>query len=148
MDVPPKKVPYFKPGKELKELINDGRLTWAQVGGFTKNEMDGAYACAAKYAEMGQVMEALQSGAVGDYQDAKYSNVKFLTEAGTLPLEMTGLIEMGYSLAFHRLLAADPVEGAAHLGLYNVYFIHYPNNPPVARFRQCALDFRPMKRVV
>ena len=22
MDVPPKKVPYFKPGKELKELIN------------------------------------------------------------------------------------------------------------------------------
>jgi integration host factor subunit beta len=23
VDVPPKKVPYFKPGKELKELIND-----------------------------------------------------------------------------------------------------------------------------
>ena len=22
MDVPPKKVPYFKPGKELKDLIN------------------------------------------------------------------------------------------------------------------------------
>jgi hypothetical protein len=22
VDVPPKKVPYFKPGKELKELIN------------------------------------------------------------------------------------------------------------------------------
>ena len=22
MDVPPKKIPYFKPGKELKELIN------------------------------------------------------------------------------------------------------------------------------
>ncbi len=30
VDVPPKKVPYFKPGKELKELINkDGVLAWA-----------------------------------------------------------------------------------------------------------------------
>ena len=30
VDVPPKKVPYFKPGKELKELINkDGLLTGA-----------------------------------------------------------------------------------------------------------------------
>lgn len=37
-----------------------------------------------------QVMEALQSGAVGDYQDAKYSNVKFLTEAGTLRLAKWG----------------------------------------------------------
>ena len=25
VDVPPKRVPYFKPGKELKELINRGR---------------------------------------------------------------------------------------------------------------------------
>jgi integration host factor subunit beta len=30
VDVPPKKVPYFKPGKELKELIN--RETGAPVG--------------------------------------------------------------------------------------------------------------------
>jgi hypothetical protein len=29
VDVPPKKVPYFKPGKELKELIN--RETGAPV---------------------------------------------------------------------------------------------------------------------
>ena len=30
VDVPPKKVPYFKPGKELKELINkDGVVTGA-----------------------------------------------------------------------------------------------------------------------
>ena len=26
VDVPPKKVPYFKPGKELKELINRGEV--------------------------------------------------------------------------------------------------------------------------
>jgi len=26
VDVPPKKVPYFKPGKELKELINQEAL--------------------------------------------------------------------------------------------------------------------------
>jgi nucleoside-diphosphate-sugar epimerase len=37
-----------------------------------------------------QVMQALQSGKVGDYQDAKYSNVKFLTEEGTLRLAKWG----------------------------------------------------------
>jgi hypothetical protein len=41
-----------------------------------------------------------------------------------------------------------PVQGAAWLGVPNLYFIHYPNNPPTAQFRQYALDFRPMKRVV
>jgi len=41
-----------------------------------------------------------------------------------------------------------PVQGANYLGVSNVYFIHYPSNPPVAQFRQYALDFRPMKRVV
>jgi hypothetical protein len=41
-----------------------------------------------------------------------------------------------------------PVEGADYLGVPNLYFIHYPNNPPISQFRQCALDFRPMKRVV
>ena len=41
-----------------------------------------------------------------------------------------------------------PVQGAAYLGVPNIYFIHFPNNPPISRFRQYALDFRPMKRVV
>jgi hypothetical protein len=41
-----------------------------------------------------------------------------------------------------------PVEGAEYLGVPNLYFIHFPNNPPFSQFRQYALDFRPMKRVV
>jgi len=41
-----------------------------------------------------------------------------------------------------------PVEGAGYLGVANLYFIHFPNNPPVSEFRQYAIDFRPMKRVV
>ena len=41
-----------------------------------------------------------------------------------------------------------PVQGAAYLGVPNLYFIHFPNNPPISQFRQYALDFRPMKRVV
>jgi hypothetical protein len=41
-----------------------------------------------------------------------------------------------------------PVEGAAYLGVSNVYFIHFPNNPPAAQFGKYAVDFRPMKRVV
>lgn len=41
-----------------------------------------------------------------------------------------------------------PVQGADLLGVRNLYFIHFPNNPPVSQFRQYALDFRPMKRVV
>ena len=41
-----------------------------------------------------------------------------------------------------------PVEGAGYLGVPNLYFIHFPNNPPISEFRQYALDFRPMKRVV
>ena len=41
-----------------------------------------------------------------------------------------------------------PVEGAEYLGVPNLYFVHFPNNPPISQFRQYALDFRPMKRVV
>jgi hypothetical protein len=32
VDVPPKKVPYFKPGKELKELINKEPAPAAPAG--------------------------------------------------------------------------------------------------------------------
>ncbi|MFO0889400.1 MAG: hypothetical protein U0790_09705 [Isosphaeraceae bacterium] len=41
-----------------------------------------------------------------------------------------------------------PVAGADFLGLSNLYFIHYPNNPPPAEFPAYALAFRPMRRVV
>jgi len=41
-----------------------------------------------------------------------------------------------------------PVQGAAYLGVQNVYFIHFPNNPPIAQFRQYGAEFRPMQRVV
>ena len=46
--------------EDLGKAVQDGRLTYAQVGGFTENELDGAYACACKYAEMGQVLQAIQ----------------------------------------------------------------------------------------
>jgi tetratricopeptide (TPR) repeat protein len=45
---------------DLKAAVNEGRLTLAEVGGFTDNELDGAYAVACKYAEMGQVAPAMQ----------------------------------------------------------------------------------------
>jgi hypothetical protein len=41
-----------------------------------------------------------------------------------------------------------PVQGADYLGVPNLYFIHFPNNPPASQFPKYALDFRPMKRVV
>jgi len=41
-----------------------------------------------------------------------------------------------------------PVEGADYLGVPNLYFIHFPNNPAISQFRQYAVDFRPMKGVV
>jgi len=37
-----------------------------------------------------QVIEAIRSGKVSDYRDAKYSNVKFLTEEGLFRLERKG----------------------------------------------------------
>ncbi len=45
---------------ELGQALKEGRLTYAEIGGFTKNELDGAYACACKYAEIGQVLQAVQ----------------------------------------------------------------------------------------
>jgi hypothetical protein len=41
-----------------------------------------------------------------------------------------------------------PLEGAEYLGVPNLYFVHFPNNPPASQFRQYAIDFRPMQRVV
>jgi tetratricopeptide (TPR) repeat protein len=46
--------------EDLSVALNEGRITLAEIGGFTEKELDGAYACACKYAEMGQVMEAIQ----------------------------------------------------------------------------------------
>lgn len=46
--------------KEVAQALKDGRLTYAEVGGFTENELDGAYAAACQYVEMGQVIEAMQ----------------------------------------------------------------------------------------
>ncbi|MEZ4270286.1 MAG: hypothetical protein R3C68_02250 [Myxococcota bacterium] len=45
---------------ELSKAVEEGRLTLAEVGGFTANELDGAYACACKYVEIGQVFHAMQ----------------------------------------------------------------------------------------
>ena len=46
--------------KEIAKALEEGRLTYAEVGGFTENELDGAYAAACQYVEMGQVIEAMQ----------------------------------------------------------------------------------------
>jgi len=46
--------------RDIAEALKQGRLTYAQVGGFTDNELDGAYAAACQYVELGQVIEAMQ----------------------------------------------------------------------------------------
>ena len=45
---------------KLAEMVKDNRLTYAEIGGFTDKELDGAYACACKYAEIGKLGEAMQ----------------------------------------------------------------------------------------
>lgn len=45
---------------DVKEAIREGRLTYADVGGFTDFELDGTYAVACSYANMGQGIEAIQ----------------------------------------------------------------------------------------
>lgn len=50
-----------------------------------------------------QVLEAVKSGSVGDYRDARYSNVKFLTEEGIYRLARQ---ENGW--AYHLLNEATP----------------------------------------
>jgi tetratricopeptide (TPR) repeat protein len=46
--------------KELSNAIAEGRITYAQVGGFTDDELDGAYAIACQYCEMGEVLKSVQ----------------------------------------------------------------------------------------
>lgn len=46
--------------RELSEHVKEGRLTYAQVGGFTDRELSGAYAVACKYAETGELLRAIQ----------------------------------------------------------------------------------------
>ena len=45
---------------ELSKAIEEGRLSYAQVGGFSEQELEGAYIVACKYLEMGQVLEAIR----------------------------------------------------------------------------------------
>lgn len=46
--------------KDLKQMVADGRLTLADIGGFTENELDGAYAVACKMVESNQLTPAMQ----------------------------------------------------------------------------------------
>lgn len=46
--------------QQLAKAIDEGRLTYAQVGGFSPKELDGAYIVACKYVEMGQLPQAMQ----------------------------------------------------------------------------------------
>lgn len=46
--------------QELSKLVAEDKLTYAQVGGFTAQELDGAYAVACKYAELGEVTKSIQ----------------------------------------------------------------------------------------
>ena len=45
---------------DVKEALREGRLTYADVGGFTDFELDGTYAVACNYANIGQGLEAIQ----------------------------------------------------------------------------------------
>ncbi len=46
--------------RDLARMVDEEKLTYAQVGGFTDNELDGAYAVAVKYCEMGEVTKSIQ----------------------------------------------------------------------------------------
>lgn len=46
--------------RDLAKLVDEEKLTYAQIGGFTDNELDGAYAVAVKYCEMGEVTKSIQ----------------------------------------------------------------------------------------
>jgi tetratricopeptide (TPR) repeat protein len=61
--------------REIGELVAKGRLSYAELGGFTKNELDGAYGSACEYAQMGRVAEAIQIAgylALVDPQNGRY----------------------------------------------------------------------------
>ncbi len=45
---------------DVKEALREGRLTYADVGGFTDFELDGTYAVACNYANIGQGLQAIQ----------------------------------------------------------------------------------------
>ncbi len=68
--------PAMKPFlSELTQVLAGGQITLARVGGFTAKELHGAYAVACRYAELGQVLEAMQIAGFLmflDSHDARY----------------------------------------------------------------------------
>ena len=46
--------------QDLSKAVAEGRLSYAQIGGFTEAEMTGAYAVACRYCDMGEVLKAVQ----------------------------------------------------------------------------------------
>ncbi|MBC7793070.1 MAG: tetratricopeptide repeat protein [Clostridia bacterium] len=46
--------------KDLSKAVAEGRLTYSQIGGFTEDEMNGAYAVACRYCDMGEVLKSVQ----------------------------------------------------------------------------------------
>lgn len=46
--------------QDLSKAVAEGRLTYAQIGGFTEDEMDGAYAVACRYCDMGEMLKSVQ----------------------------------------------------------------------------------------
>lgn len=46
--------------QELSKAVAEGRLSYAQIGGFTDDELTGAYAVACRYCDMGEALKAIQ----------------------------------------------------------------------------------------
>jgi len=99
--------------QELGKAIDEGRLSFAQLGGFTDKELEGAYVVACKYLEMGQLAEAMQ---IAGY-------LIFLNPSDTRFFQLVGI-------CMHRLKIYDAAEH-----FYKLALAIEPNDPPSWVFR-------------
>ena len=87
VDVPPKKVPYFKPGKELKELINKDGLPAERHGAFARRAAGTPLNCGFGIADCGlPIANPTQRQSVQSDPQSAICNPQFRNGSPLLPL--------------------------------------------------------------
>lgn len=103
------RIPALREGlAEIKNLFLDGKLSLGEIGGFSKKEMDGAFATACRYVEMGQVQQALQI--IGTLLVLYPYEARFLQVAGICMqrLKRWDAADMFYTMAYN-VDSSDPM---------------------------------------
>jgi tetratricopeptide (TPR) repeat protein len=111
---PSTQLPPDEAFQKISRAVSDGRLTLAEVGGFSEEELDGTYACACTLVHEGRLKEALEIARLLIILDTLDGRYYLLGGTALQGLDQLEAAEQAY--IFAAALLPDSVRANIFLG--------------------------------